>query len=49
MISQLMVLQFDRMAAFGRAGAMAVVLLVATLLCVALASRLSRRSRGYET
>jgi len=49
MISQLMVLQFDRVAAFGRAGAMAVILLVTTLLCVALAARLSRRSRGYES
>lgn len=48
MLSQLLELQFDREAAFGRAGAMSVVLLVITLLVVAIARLATRRSRGYE-
>jgi putative spermidine/putrescine transport system permease protein len=47
MLSQLLVLQFDRMAAFGRAGAMSVVLLIITLLVVAIA-RLATRQKGQE-
>ncbi|MFC9357425.1 ABC transporter permease [Rhodococcus sp. NPDC057014] len=48
MLSQLMVLQFDRMAAFGRAGAMAVVLLVITLLVLAIVQVATRRRKGQE-
>lgn len=48
LLSQLMYAQFYRQAAFGRAGAMAVVLLVATVAVLVLASALSKRSRAYE-
>ncbi|QJP14807.1 ABC transporter permease [Starkeya sp. ORNL1] len=48
LISQLMYAQFYRQAAFGRAGAMAIVLLAATVLVLLLARALSRRSRAYE-
>lgn len=48
LLSQLMVLQFDRIAAFGRAGAMSVVLLVMTLLTIALASEVAGRRRGVQ-
>ncbi|WP_051792999.1 ABC transporter permease [Amycolatopsis jejuensis] len=49
MVSQLMILQFDRVAAFGRAGAIAVILLVITLLVVGIVRVATSRSRGYET
>jgi putative spermidine/putrescine transport system permease protein len=48
MLSQLMVLQFDRVAAFGRAGAMSVVLLALTVLTIAVANALAGRRRGYR-
>lgn len=48
LLSQLMYAQFYRQAAFGRAGAMALVLLVATVAALVLASALSKRSRAYE-
>jgi putative spermidine/putrescine transport system permease protein len=48
LLSQLMFTQFTRGAAFGRAGAMAFVLLVATLAIVLMATALSRRGRAYE-
>lgn len=46
MLSQLMVLQFDRVAAFGRAGAMSVVLLAITVLTIAVANVLANRRKG---
>ncbi|MDX7543064.1 ABC transporter permease subunit, partial [Serratia marcescens] len=48
LMSQLMYSQFQSSAAFGRAGAMALVLLVTTLAFVAVASALQRRGRAYE-
>lgn len=48
LLSQLMYTQFGRGAAFGRAGAMAFVLVLASLVLVILASALTRRSRAYE-
>lgn len=48
LLSQLMYAQFYRQAAFGRAGAMAVVLMVATVAILVLANALARRSRAYE-
>ena len=48
LLSQLMFTQFDKTAAFGRAGAMALVLIVAASAFVVLGSSLSRRSRAYE-
>jgi len=48
LMSQLMYSQFQSSAAFGRAGAMALVLLVTTLAFVAVASVLQRRGRAYE-
>lgn len=48
LLSQLLFTQFTRGAAFGRAGAMAFVLLVATLAIILLATTLSRRQRAYE-
>jgi putative spermidine/putrescine transport system permease protein len=47
MISQFIYLQFDRGAAFGRAGAMALVLLVVAVVIVGIAQVLVRRSRAY--
>lgn len=46
MLSQLMVLQFDRMAAFGRAGAMAVVLLAIALLVIGVVQLTTRGRKG---
>jgi putative spermidine/putrescine transport system permease protein len=48
MISQLMTQQFTRMSAFGRAGVLALVLLLVTFLVVGLAQYLARRSKAYE-
>ena len=48
LLSQLMYAQFYRQAAFGRAGAMAVVLMIATIVVLAIASMLARRNRAYE-
>ena len=48
LLSQLIYTQFGRGAAFGRAGAMALVLVVAAIAFVVLAGVLSRRSRAYE-
>jgi putative spermidine/putrescine transport system permease protein len=48
LLSQLMYTQFGRGAAFGRAGAMALVLLVAAIAFVVLANAVARRSRAYE-
>jgi putative spermidine/putrescine transport system permease protein len=48
LMSRLMYSQFQSSAAFGRAGAMALVLLVTTLAFVAVASALQRRGRAYE-
>lgn len=48
MLSQLMFTQFDTVAAFGRAGAMALVLMVAAVVVVLLGSAASRRSKAYE-
>jgi putative spermidine/putrescine transport system permease protein len=48
LLSQLMYTQFGRGAAFGRAGAMAVVLMAAAVAFVILANALARRSRAYE-
>ncbi len=48
LMSQLMYAQFQTSAAFGRAGAMALVLLVTTLAFVAVASIHQRRRGAYE-
>lgn len=48
LMSQLMYAQFQTSAAFGRAGAMALVLLVTTLAFVVVASIHQRRGRAYE-
>lgn len=48
LMSQLMYSQFQTQAAFGRAGAMALVLLIAALAIVALANALQRSGRAYE-
>ena len=48
LLSQLMFTQFDKTAAFGRAGAMAVVLIVAATAFIVLGNAISRRSRAYE-
>jgi len=47
LISQILYSQFEARAAFGRAGAMALVLLVASLAFVALAGWALRRSKAY--
>lgn len=47
LMSQLMFLQFDLQAAFGRAGAMAVVLLIIAMVFVILSNIVQRRSRAY--
>ena len=47
LISQLIYSQFERTAAFGRAGAMALVLSIAALAVVALMARVNRRNRMY--
>lgn len=49
LISQLMFTQFDNEAAFGRAGAMALVLMVAALAFVVLGNAIARKNRAYET
>jgi putative spermidine/putrescine transport system permease protein len=49
LLSQLMFTQFDKTAAFGRAGAMALVLIVAAIAFIVLANTISRTSRAYET
>ncbi len=48
MISQLMAQQFTKMSAFGRAGVLALALLLVTLLVVAFTQWLARRSKAYE-
>lgn len=48
LMSQLMYSQFQSSAAFGRAGAMALALLVTALAFVAAAGALQRRGRAYE-
>lgn len=48
MISQLMAQQFTKMSAFGRAGVLALALLLVTLLVVSLTQWLARRSKAYE-
>ncbi|TPL43531.1 ABC transporter permease [Mesorhizobium sp. B2-4-6] len=48
LMSQLMYSQFQSHAAFGRAGTMALVLLVTTLAFVAMANAFQRRGRAYE-
>ena len=47
LMSQLMFLQFDLQAAFGRAGAMAIVLLIIAMVFVILSNIVQRRSRAY--
>lgn len=47
LISQLIHSQFERTAAFGRAGAMALVLSIAALAVVALMAKVNRRNRMY--
>lgn len=48
LVSQILYSQFETRAAFGRAGAMAIVLLVAATAFVVLANVLQRRSKAYE-
>lgn len=48
LLSQLMFTQFDKTAAFGRAGAMALVLTVAALAFIVLGYSVSKRNRAYE-
>ncbi|MFM8349745.1 MAG: ABC transporter permease, partial [Actinomycetales bacterium] len=48
MISQLMAQQFTKMSAFGRAGVLALALLLVTLIIVGVSQWLARRSKGYE-
>jgi len=48
MISQLMTQQFTRMSAFGRAGVLALVLLLVTLAIVGVTQWLARRSKAYK-
>jgi putative spermidine/putrescine transport system permease protein len=48
LISQVLYEQFDGSAAFGRSGALAVVLLATTLAFVSLANALLKRSKAYE-
>jgi putative spermidine/putrescine transport system permease protein len=48
LLSQLMFTQFDKTAAFGRAGAMALVLMVAATAFVVLGNAISRTNRAYE-
>jgi len=48
LISQLMYAQFERQAAFGRAGAMALILLGIAMVFVAVANMFQRKSRAYE-
>ncbi|WP_176039248.1 ABC transporter permease [Burkholderia stabilis] len=47
LMAQVIYSQFERTAAFGRAGAMALVLSIAALVMVALMARVNRRSRLY--
>ena len=47
LLSQLMFTQFDKTAAFGRAGAMALVLMVGSIAFVLLANAISRSSKAY--
>jgi putative spermidine/putrescine transport system permease protein len=49
LLSQLMFTQFDKTAAFGRAGAMALVLIVAATAFVVVGNAISRKNRAYET
>ena len=49
LISQVLYAQFETRAAFGRAGALAIVLLVAAMAFVLLANAIQRRSKAYET
>lgn len=48
LLSQLMFTQFDKTAAFGRAGAMALVLMIAATVFVVLGNAIARTSRAYE-
>lgn len=48
LVSQILFSQFETRAAFGRAGALAIVLLVAASVFVVMANRLQRRSKVYE-
>lgn len=48
LISQLLYSQFESRAAFGRAGALAIVLLVAAIAFVLLSNALQKRSKAYE-
>ena len=48
LISQVLYQQFETRAAFGRAGALAIVLLVAALAFVLLANALQKRNKAYE-
>jgi putative spermidine/putrescine transport system permease protein len=48
LISQVLYEQFDGSAAFGRSGALAVVLLATTMAFVSLANALLKRSKAYE-
>ena len=48
LISQVLYQQFETRAAFGRAGALAIVLLVAAMAFVLMASAVQKRSKAYE-
>lgn len=48
LISQVLYQQFETRAAFGRAGALAIVLLVAAMAFVLMANALQRRNKAYE-
>ena len=48
LVSQLLYSQFVSRAAFGRAGALAIVLLAAAMTFVLLANALQKRSKAYE-
>jgi putative spermidine/putrescine transport system permease protein len=48
LVSQVLYSQFTTRAAFGRAGAMAIVLLTAAMAFVMLANAVQRRSKAYE-